>query len=105
MNFKEQMEWDAEHIHLNTDEFAEPITWQGDSIDAEIIREGEGEGETYSEDNIGVAVEICTIHVLARLIKRPKAHKAYEFNGDEWMVSRVKSDGPMLIVQVYRDKQ
>ncbi|MFW5497770.1 MULTISPECIES: hypothetical protein [unclassified Maridesulfovibrio] len=101
MNFKEIMEWDAKNIHLNTDENAAPITWDGEEIDAEVIHEGDG----LSDDSNGPeSVEVITLHVLASLIKRPKVRCSYEFNGAKWMVSRVLPAGPILKIQIFREK-
>ncbi|HAS88816.1 MAG TPA: hypothetical protein DCS48_05860 [Desulfovibrio sp.] len=101
MNLKEIMERDAELIHLNTDEHAESITWEGENIDAEVIDEGEG---YVDEDRAGVSMEIKTLHILAGDIKRPKLRCKYEFNGDKWEVSRVQEEAPFIKVQIFREK-
>ena len=99
MNFKDIMEWDAENIHLNTDEFAETITWEGEEIDAEVVHEGEG----YDAERPNVSVEIITLHVLASSIKRPKVRCSYEYNGEKWEVSRLQDALPFLKIQIIRE--
>ncbi|MBI9112253.1 hypothetical protein [Maridesulfovibrio ferrireducens] len=106
MDFKTQMTLDAQNVFMNQNEFAESINWNGKFISAVVTDEGEGQsdGETFDSTRAGVSVEIKSVLIVSDDIERPRLHKEYKFNNEKWIVSRVKGEGVMLNIQIYREK-
>ncbi len=106
MDFKDQMKRDARSVFMNKKEYADPINWNGNDITAVVTDEGEGQsdGESFDSTRAGVSMEVKSVLIVSGDIERPRLHKECKFNDEKWIVSRVKGEGVMLNIQIYREK-
>ena len=105
MNFKDALDWEAEHVFLNPDEFAEaePITLNNIPCNAVVIgprteQANDGDGRT------GVYFETAVINFPAGLMPLPQADRSAIWNGEPWMVQSSSDNQGIFRIELYRER-
>ena len=100
MSFKDQLAADAVNVFLNPNEFGEPVTYNGNSINAVVDVTKENEyGNTFVR-RTGMS-DLAEIAVLASDVPTPLAEDSVIIGTKNWQVARIiKSDNIIHVLEL-----
>ena len=105
MNFKDALAFEAEHVFMNTDEFADHISVNGSSVCAVWGDSRQPLGEKSSTDPTGwgVASQTSVLLVLEKDFACPLPDEALDINGEIYTVVTVRPQMGIIRLELERN--
>ncbi|MHC1791792.1 hypothetical protein [Solidesulfovibrio sp.] len=105
MNFKEQLAADLAGTFLRSDEFADTITFQGQSVTAVLAQdsaEALDEWRRRIQEPPGVGVRLLTVCLAVGAVEPVYPQEVLTIDGEAWSVLTTTAEAGLLTMHLYR---